>query len=52
MSSTDQRVQVDHLRIWRRQMSQEMWRHVSPRHKLLYSRTRLLPKHPMRIAMA
>ena len=24
MSSTDQSVQVDHLRIWRRQMSQEM----------------------------
>src|SRR5207237_10816864 len=46
MSSTDQRVQVDHLRIWIRQMSQEIWRHVSPRHKLLYSRTRLLPKHP------
>jgi hypothetical protein len=52
MSSTDQRVQVDHLRIWRRQMSPQKWRHVSPRHKLLYSRTRLLPKHPMRIAMA
>jgi hypothetical protein len=34
MSSTDQTVQVYHLRIWRRQMRQEMWRHVSPRYKL------------------
>jgi hypothetical protein len=52
MSSTDQRVQVDHLRIWIRQMSQEMWRHVSSRHKLSYSRPRLLPKHRRQMAMA
>jgi hypothetical protein len=52
MSSTDQRVQVDHLRIWIRQMRQEIWRHVSPRHELLYSRTRLLPKHRRQMAMA
>src|SRR6266699_2185365 len=28
-------------------MSQEMWRHISTRHKMLYSRTMLLPPHPM-----
>jgi len=52
MNSTDQAVQVYQLRIWIRQMRQEMWRHVSPRHKMFSSRTRLLPKHPMRMAMA
>jgi hypothetical protein len=39
MSSWDARVQVDHLRIWRRQMRQEVWRHVSARHKMLSSQT-------------
>src|SRR5260370_37284541 len=29
-------------------MRQEMWRHVSPRHKLFSSRSRLVPKQPIK----
>ncbi len=34
MSSTDQTVQVYQLRIWIRQISPQIWRHVSTRHKM------------------